>query len=93
MTLKKLPLTEHMQATLAKVLAATRGCRPDMHELDEQGIDASIVGCNLDNAMGNHVDLNAIKEGYQEFVVVLRRDGQILEINLASLIALARRAK
>lgn len=70
----------------------TKACRSDMHEPDEQGIKARIVGDHLDNACGNHIVTDAIINGYQEFVVILENDkGESHLINLATLIALARR--
>jgi len=58
------------QAWAARLLSITKGCRPDMHEPDEQALDAQIVGTHahkgadgrarlegsLDNAMGDHPD-------------------------------------
>lgn len=81
-----------------KLVAFTKPCRHDMHEPDEQGVKVAIVGDHLDNACGEHIDEKAIREGYQEYVVVLRRFDEETEkflecpINLASLIALARQA-
>ena len=68
----------------------TKECRDDMHEPDEQGIEARIVGYKLDNAFGEDVG----EDGYLEYVIILENDkGQTFKINLASLIALARLAK
>ena len=63
----------------------TQDCRPDMHEPDESGITAKVRGKILDNAFGEG-DSN-------ELVVVLKNfdTKKTFEINLASLIALARR--
>ena len=66
----------------------TKECRPDMHEPDEQGISATVVGRTLDNACGADV-----RSG--ELVVILTKEGddgktEILPINLATLIAMAR---
>jgi len=63
------------------------GLRDDWHELDEQGIQAKVVGNHLDNAFGDAID-------HGEFVVVLYKDGESpfkneLTINLATLLALA----
>ena len=71
----------------------TDGCREDMHEPDEQNIEARVVGDHLDNAMGTDIRSEAIEQGYQEFVVVLKRNNKTLKINLANLIALARKAE
>lgn len=79
-----------------RLLAITEGCRPDMHEPDEQDLKCWIVGGHLDNAFGDQIREEAVARGFQEFVVVLERfkDGKILieNFNLASLIALARKA-
>jgi hypothetical protein len=69
-----------------------------MHEPDEQGIKVAIVGDHLDNACGERISEKSIREGFQEYVIVLRRfdeeKGEFLEcaVNLATLIALARQA-
>lgn len=79
-----------------ELLRITEGCRPDMHEPDEQDLSATVIGDHLDNTMGEYVNARAIEQGYQEYVVVLRRrlpTGMRTEysrINLATLIALAR---
>jgi hypothetical protein len=81
---------------LDRLLSITRDCRPDMHEPDEQGLKAHVVGDHLDNAFGNQIALEAITKGFQEFVIILERfdEGKIVieTFNLANLIALARQA-
>lgn len=80
-----------MERELKDLARFTKDCREDMHEPDEQEISATVVGDHLDNAMGTYVEPG--KE-YQEFVVILKNDkGKTLNVNLASLIALARKAK
>jgi hypothetical protein len=79
----------------ARLSAATAGCRRDMHEPDEQGLQARVVGFKLDNAQGEDVTEHGLEMGYQELVVVLDRlypkGGQKVErFNLADLLALAR---
>jgi hypothetical protein len=76
----------------ARLLSATKGCRVDMHEPDEQGIKAVVVGTDLDNAMGDRPVI--LPSGRAEFCVAISRDdGTGTEwFNLASLIALARLA-
>jgi hypothetical protein len=70
----------------------TKDCREDMHEPDEQGISATVVGDHLDNACGDFISTKVINR-YQEFVVVLKNDKKKqFTVNLADLIALARRA-
>lgn len=84
------------QNMLMRLWHITHGCRPDMHEPGEQELKAWVVGNHLDNACGDNVTVEAITKGYQEYVVILERlvDGKIKNerFNLASLIALARRA-
>ncbi len=84
-----------------RLLRITRGCRPDMHEPDDQGLYADVAATSvmhgkrmkngLDNAMGD-------ESGQGEYVVNLIREAQRAEgrpdweegFNLATLIALAR---
>ena len=71
----------------------TRDCRPDMHEPDEQGVKAHIIGDHLDNAMGNGIFPELLEKHAHELVVIIRRDDYdppICRINLADLIAMAR---
>jgi hypothetical protein len=82
---------------LDRLLAITSGCRTDMHEPDEQGLKAMVVGDHLDNACGHYIGVEQIVGGFQEFVVILKRfdekEGwQTESFNLANLIALARQA-
>lgn len=81
-----------MRDELNRLQNITRGCRPDMHEPDEQDLKAQVIGDHLDNAMGDHISEDAIRGGFQELVVILRRGSEVEAINLATLIALARRA-
>jgi hypothetical protein len=70
----------------------TKECRVDMHEPDEQGISALVVGDHLDNAHGNSIHYHD-DFSYQEYVVVLKKEGKgEIRINLATLIAFARLA-
>jgi ethanolamine ammonia-lyase small subunit len=77
---------------LKRLLKITAGCGRDMHEPDEEDVRARVVGDHLDNAFGEGISTDAIMNGYQEFVVILERDGKLEKFNLASLIALARMA-
>lgn len=80
---------------LRALLRFTDGCRDSMHEPDEQDVFAKVVGDHLDNAFGNTVR-GKFADGSpcsQEFVVRLRRGNRRLDVNLADLIALARRAE
>lgn len=86
--------TYHWMKPLLKTLKTfTMGCRIDMHEPDEQGIYGRVFGTILDNAHGEAITIEALRNGFQEIVVVLENgEGDLLHINLASLIALARLA-
>lgn len=86
------------EKSLESLLDITRGCRPDMHEPDEQGLTAIVTGLSLDNAFGNQRMLVRETPEAEEIVVTLRRDQDgagwysQIQINLATLIALARKA-
>lgn len=89
-----------MEETLKALKEFTSECREDMHEPDEQGISARVIGDHLDNAMGNTINytkVGILGEGsltHQEYIVVLdSKDKGSLLINLADLIALARKAE
>lgn len=77
-----------------RLVEITKGCREDMHEPDENGVKAWIVGNHLDNAFGDSVTIDAITGNFQEFVVVIERfygEKHHKEFfNLATLIAVAR---
>lgn len=60
-------------------------CKEDMHEPDEQDVSAKVVGDGLNNAFGNSGEC-------QEMVVVFRKGKKEYRVNLATLIALARKA-
>jgi galactitol-specific phosphotransferase system IIB component len=82
-----------MKEMLKRLLEVTEKCRSDMHEPDEQGISVIVTGTHLDNAMGDDPRNNCC-----EFTVGIKKevsDGfEITEwFNLATLIALARKAK
>lgn len=86
-----------MEKTLERLQRITHDCRGDMHEPDEQGLEARLVGTNFDNAFGDTIDIERIKMGFQEMVVVFTRwekGGVTSEtFNLATLIALAKKAQ
>lgn len=84
-----------MTLSFQEVAAITSDCRDDMHEPDEQGLEAHVVGWKLDNACVDHIDVEFLERGTQEIVVVLTRDHgrRVEKFNLARLIALARMAK
>ena len=79
-----------MQRTLKKLKLFAHNCWEDMHEPDEQSISAIVSGFHLDNAMGDDPRINC-----GEFTIGLSNDGGIsfMWFNLATLIALARKAK
>lgn len=91
-----------MKRSAERLLEVTEGCRPDMHEPDEQDLSARVLGDHLDNAMGEQIRGTAVEGGYQELVVIFKRgvpgsDGDYSKpftikeiINLATLTALAR---
>lgn len=86
-------MNERLQQIQNGLNKITKECRIDMHEPDEQGIECILVGDHLDNACGEHIDIDAIQRHYQEYVLCLKNDkGQSFQINLADLIALARMA-
>lgn len=70
-----------MNEILKELKEITKGCREDMHEPDEQGIEAFVKGKCFDNA------------GVPgEYCLVLCLEDQRVEVNLATLVALARKA-
>jgi hypothetical protein len=88
-------MSEYLHDFGIRLLEITEGCREDMHEPDEQDLEAFIVGEKLDNAFGEAIIPSAIEGGFQEYIVILRRRGddefKIQKFNLATLIALARK--
>jgi hypothetical protein len=83
--------TEFSVRNAKRLLEYTKECRDDMHEPDEQGISAIVLGTKLDNAFGDRIVLDPLEKGYQEIVVILENfDYKIERFNLASLIAMAR---
>lgn len=78
-----------------RLLSITKGCRPDMHEPDEQGLSARVIGDKLDNAYMEEINPEFLENGWQELIVILERDygtkgKQVEKFNLSTLIALAR---
>ena len=82
-----------MKDDLERLVKFTEECRNDMHEPDEQNLKARVIGDHLDNACGEHIGVKQIAEGFQEFVIVLEKDNEYESFNLATLIALARKAQ
>jgi hypothetical protein len=90
-------MSPYLQLDLKRLLEITRGCQPDMHEPDEQGVRARVIGTILDNAMGDRIDSRLLERGAHEIVVVLERFDESLgfmteRFSLANLVALARLA-
>ncbi len=79
-----------MKDTLDRLEKITINCRDNMHEPDEQGLTVRITGMRFDNAHGDDPDTN-----HQEFTVGIFDEFDEKEewFNLATLIALARKAK
>lgn len=87
-------MNRYLEERLKKLKEFTRECREDMHEPDEVEISAEVIGTKLDNAFGEEIITSHLEEGWQELVVVMHdRDHTLFKINLATLIALARKAK
>lgn len=86
-----------MEDVLKQLKQFTANCREDMHEPDEQEISATVVGNELDNAMGAEIYPELLTRGRHELVVILKDSSnphsKYLQINLATLIALARKAE
>ena len=70
----------------------TDKCNVEMHEPDNSGVTARVIGYKLDNAMGDAIIEKALKDGWQELVVIIDNNGKNEQFNLACLIALARKA-
>ena len=72
----------------------TEGCRPSMHEPEEQGIEGKVIGRGLDNAFTCHDHDPGPSQGINLTLALKRDNGDgdpmILNLNLADLIALAR---
>jgi hypothetical protein len=83
-----------MKAFGERLLNITDMCRDDMHEPDEQGLSARIIGDHLDNACGEDIRAEAQINGFQEFVIILDLKAsprfEQARFNLSTLIALAR---
>ena len=90
-------MNEYMVDKLEKLIEFSKECRDDMHEPDEQGISAIVLGNHLDNAFGDYPEIMKrtwAEDGpspHMEYVICLQKEnGEQLWINLATLIALAR---
>ena len=72
---------DYLKLELGNLLHATAGCKPTMHEPDEEGVTGKTTGVILDNA-GIHGELT----------LQLERDEEVFTFNIATLVALARLA-
>lgn len=72
-----------LRETAVELLKVTRGCRPDMHEPDEQDVTAIVRGRVFDNAGTDKEIVVSFRKGVED-------SGCTASINLATLVALAR---
>jgi hypothetical protein len=72
----------------------TRDCRDDMHEPDEQGVEGAVIGHRFDNAfcLPDRAKTYSVSDPY-DLTLVLSRERERLNVNLADLVALARLAE
>lgn len=79
-----------MEEMLKRLNKITTNCREDMHEPDEQGVNVTVSGYRFDNAFGDDPMINRA-----EYTVRLMNENtfEYEWFNLATLIALARKAK
>lgn len=89
-------MDDRQKGILARLQHITRGCRPDMHEPDEQEVRGHVFGSSLDNACGDMIEPFLIERGAHEIVLVIERFSNGVEVerfNVADLVALARMVK
>ena len=83
--------TATLDVRLSKIhqhlLEITDGCNEDMHEPDSQGLTAGTAGFGFDNAGGEPEELTLVIERSRS------NFEQELRINMADLVALARKAR
>lgn len=84
---------EWMSEMKIRLNKITDNCDVEMHEPDNSGVSARVVGYKLDNAMGDAITESAMMDGWQEYVVIIDNNGERETFNLACLIALARKAQ
>ncbi len=79
-----------MKEMLERLNKITSKCREDMHEPDEQGLELATTGYRFDNAFSDDPNTNR-----GEFTIRLMNENSYEWewFNLATLIALARKAK
>ena len=91
-------MTERHKDIVRRLRMVTVGCRRDMHEPDEQGVFARVLGTDLDNACGDRIDADLLESGSHEIVVVIDQyepeylggDYRHEIFNLADLLAIVR---
>lgn len=66
-------MTERHKDIVRRLRMVTVGCQRDMHEPDEQGVFARVLGTDLDNACGDRVDVELLKFGSHEIVVAIEQ--------------------
>lgn len=86
---------EYLKEIHARLWSITNGCRVDMHEPDEQGVTAVMVGNVFDNAYGSGMPPKWFGLNAEMMVAISRTERGYRKtewINLADLVALARLA-
>lgn len=89
---------KRLKEMLTSLKYITAPCQMNMHAPDEQQLTVHIVGDHLDNLAGRLINVDAIRQGEQEYVICFERyddeseEFLYADINLADLIALARLA-
>ena len=95
--IKENVMSNEQKEMLERLVSITSGCRSDMHEPNEKGMTAGVIGTKFNNSIGDEICNQSIEDGFQEIVVILRREHEGLylteRLNLATLISLARMAK
>lgn len=77
-----------------RLVSITSRCNEEMHEPDNEGVSATVVGDHLDNAFGDSIlSIDSPKCPQEYVVVLLDTKGRKENFNLSSLIALARKAQ
>jgi hypothetical protein len=79
-----------MKKTFLRLIEATAKCRDDMHEPDEQAVEAVVAGYKLDNAFGDSPHDNCAELTVGLKINAGLDDEHIEWFNLATLIAIAR---
>lgn len=77
-------MLKELKHQLDKLKEFTKDCREDMHEPDEQCLNAVVSGFSFDNA-GSDFEIKVTLTDYSS--------GKYMTINLATLIAFARKAE